>query len=193
MMENHETETGRDDAGRAENAADRTEASASFEAKPEVDAAALRSQFEEEKARAQQYLANWQRAQADFSNYKKRIEQERSEAVKFANAMLIVTLLPVLDDFERAMSSVPTSLAGFTWFEGARLIQRKLQAILQAQGVTEIPTEGQAFDPTIHDAVTHGPGEEGKVIEELQKGYRLHNRVIRPALVRVGQGTPPTE
>ena len=192
MMDDHVTEDRRD-VNRTEGSVDRQDAQAATEQASSVDISTLTAELAEEKARAQQYLANWQRAQADFSNYKKRIEQERSEAVKFANAMLIVTLLPALDDFERAMSSIPTSLAGFTWFEGARLIQRKLQAILQAQGVTEIPTEGQAFDPTIHDAVTHGPGEEGKVIEELQKGYRLHNRVIRPALVRVGQGTPPTE
>ena len=192
MMDDHVTEN-RQDVNQSEEPIENQDAQAAAEPASLVDISTLTAELAEEKARAQQYLANWQRAQADFSNYKKRIEQERSEAVKFANAMLIVTLLPVLDDFERAMSSVPTSLAGFTWFEGARLIQRKLQAILQAQGVTEIPTEGQAFDPTIHDAVTHGPGEEGKVIEELQKGYRLHNRVIRPALVRVGQGTPPTE
>ena len=191
-MDDHVTEDRRD-VNRTEGSVDRQDAQAATEQAPSVDISTLTAELAEEKARAQQYLANWQRAQADFSNYKKRIEQERSEAVKFANAMLIVTLLPALDDFERAMSSIPTSLAGFTWFEGARLIQRKLQAILQAQGVTEIPTEGQAFDPTIHDAVTHGPGEEGKVIEELQKGYRLHNRVIRPALVRVGEGTTSTE
>ena len=192
MMDDHVTEDRRD-VNRTEGSVDRQDAQAATEQASSVDISTLTAELAEEKARAQQYLANWQRAQADFSNYKKRIEQERSEAVKFANAMLIVTLLPALDDFERAMSSIPTSLAGFTWFEGARLIQRKLQAILQAQGVTEIPTEGQAFDPTMHDAVAHGPGEEGKVVEELQKGYRLHNRVIRPALVRVGQGTPPTE
>ncbi|TAK32715.1 MAG: nucleotide exchange factor GrpE [Chloroflexota bacterium] len=192
MMDDHVTEN-RQDVNETEGTAQEAEDQASVEQVASPDVAALGVELAEEKARAQQYLANWQRAQADFSNYKKRVEQERTEAVKFANAMLIVTLLPVLDDFERAMASVPTSLAGFTWFEGARLIQRKLQAILQAQGVTEIPTEGQAFDPTIHDAVAHGPGEEGKVVEELQKGYRLHNRVIRPALVRVGQGTTSTD
>ena len=192
MMDDHVTEN-RQDVNQSEEPIENQDAQAAAEPASLADIAALTTELAEEKARAQQYLANWQRAQADFSNYKKRIEQERSEAVKFANAMLIVTLLPALDDFERAMSSIPTSLAGFTWFEGSRLIQRKLQAILQAQGVTEIPTEGQAFDPTMHDAVAHGPGEEGKVVEELQKGYRLHNRVIRPALVRVGQGTPPTE
>lgn len=192
MMDDHVTEN-KQETTPPEGQTDQQDAQATDEQASPPDVAALSAELAQEKARSQQLLANWQRAQADLINYKKRVEQERGDAAKFANAMLIVTLLPVLDDFERAMASVPTSLAGFTWFEGARLIQRKLQAILQAQGVTEIPTEGQAFDPTIHDAVSYGPGEEGKVVEELQKGYRLHNRVIRPALVRVGQGTTATE
>jgi len=156
---------------------------------PEVeDIDTLKSQLTEERAKAESYLANWQRAQADFINYKRRTEQERGETAKFANAMLILGLLPVLDDFERAFESVSSKLAGLTWVDGIRLIYRKLQAVLQAQGLAEIEAVGQDFDPILHEAVLYGPGEEGKVIEELQKGYKLHDRVIRPALVKVGKG-----
>jgi molecular chaperone GrpE len=150
------------------------------------DLATIKRQLEEERQKAESYLANWQRSQADFINYKRRTEQERSDVAKFANAMLILNLLPVLDDLERALATVPTSMAGLTWFDGIRLIHRKLMGILETQGLRAIEAEGQDFDPNLHEAVMHGEGEEGKVLEELQKGYKLHDRVIRPAMVKVG-------
>ncbi len=152
------------------------------------DVPSLKKALEEERAKAEDYLANWQRAQADFINYKRRVEQEREEMVKFANSTLILNLLPVLDDLERALESVSEKLAGLTWVDGIRLIQRKLQAILEVHGVSEIKALGEPFAPSLHEAVLYGEGEEGKVIEELQKGYKLHERVLRPALVKVGKG-----
>jgi molecular chaperone GrpE len=152
------------------------------------DVDSLKKALEEEKAKAEKYLSNWQRAEADFDNYRKRIEQERSETDRFANTVLILNLLPVLDDLERAFNSLSAKLAQLTWIDGIRLIYRKLQAILETRGLTEIKTVGENFDPTVHEAVSQGEGEEGKVIEELQKGYKLHDRVIRPALVVVGKG-----
>lgn len=137
---------------------------------------------------AQRYLDNWRRAEADFDNYRKRVEQERAEASKFASMPLILNILPILDDLDRAFKSVPEKLAHLTWTEGIRLIQRKLQATLEAQGVTEIKALGEDFDPSVHEAVGQTPGEDGKVIEEAQKGYKLHGRVIRPAFVIVGNG-----
>lgn len=157
---------------------------------PTQDVESLKRALEEERAKAERYLANWQRAQADFSNYKRRTDQERSESAQFANAMLILHLLPVLDDLERALNTVSVELAGFTWLDGIRLIQRKLQAVLEAHGVTEIPVVSQEFDPALHEAVMYAEGEEGKVIAELQRGYRLHDRVIRPTLVTVGKSKP---
>ena len=154
----------------------------------EEDVESLRKALEGEKAKAEKYLANWQRAEADFSNYKKRGEQEREEAFKFANAVLILNLLPVLDDFERAFDSLSERLAELTWVDGIRLIYRKLRATMEAQGLSEIKAVGEVFDPAVHEAVTQAEGEEGKVIEELQRGYRLGDRVIRPALVVVGKG-----
>ncbi len=153
----------------------------------------LKNALSEEKAKVESYLANWQRAQADFSNYKRRAEQERSETVKFANAALILNLLPVLDDLERALESVSEKLAGLTWVDGIALIYRKLRMILEAHGLTEVEALGQPFDPNLHEAVLYGEGDEGKVIEELQKGYKLHDRVLRPTMVKVGNGEEKTK
>jgi len=152
------------------------------------DIEALKQSLAEEKAKAEANLANWQRAQADFINYKRRSEQEREEISKFANSLLMLNLLPILDDFERALASIPPKLAGFTWVEGIMLIERKLQASLEAQGLSQIKALGEPFDPKLHEAAMHGKGKEGIVTEELQKGYKLHDRVIRPAMVVVGNG-----
>ncbi len=148
----------------------------------------LKKALEEEKAKAERYMDNWRRAEADFDNYRKRTEQEKDEVIRFANTALILNLLSILDDFERAFNSLPAKLAGFSWVDGMRLVYRKLQATLEAQGVSPIKAEGENFDPAIHEAVAQGEGEEGKVIGEVQKGYKLHNRLIRPALVMVGKG-----
>jgi len=151
------------------------------------DTESLRKLLAEEKEKAEKYLANWQRAQADFINYRRHTEQERAEATKLANATLILNLLPILDDLERALNSVPAKLAGLPWLDGVRLIQRKLQAVLGTQGLSPIEVVGKDFDPNLHEAVLYGEGEEGKVIQEIQKGYRLHDRVLRPAQVGVGR------
>ena len=152
------------------------------------DVGLLKKALEEEKAKVERYLANWQRAEADFDNYRKRADQERGEIIKSANTLLIFSLLPLLDDFERAFNSLPARLVELTWIDGIRLIHRKLKATLEAQGLSEIKAVGESFDPAFHEAVAQGEGEEGKVVEEIQKGYKLRERVIRPALVVVGKG-----
>jgi len=159
------------------------------EAEPET----LEAQLDKARAEAQRYLANWQRAEADFSNYKRRMEQERGEAHRMANAALIINVLPVLDDLERALASLDISLAGLTWFDGIRLIYRKLLLVLESSGVRQIEAEGQPFDPRFHEAMMHGEGPEGKVVAEVQRGYKLHDRVLRPAMVVVGKGEGKTE
>ena len=151
----------------------------------------LNSALEKEKERADKNLANWQRAQADLSNYKKRVEAEKQELAKFANSALVSTLITLVDDFERARATIPESILGMTWVEGLFLIERKLLSTLEASGLSEIEAVDQDFDPNIHEAVMHGEGPEGKVVEQFQKGYKLHERVIRPAMVKVGQGTAP--
>src|SRR4030043_332795 len=106
-----------------------------------------------EKEKAREHLSNWQRAQADFINYKRRIEQERQEFCSFANANLIQALLPVLDDLDRALAAVPPDLAGHDWVEGVRAVARKFRTSLEAQGVKPIMTLGLPFDPNVHEAM----------------------------------------
>ena len=155
--------------------------------------ASLEEQLARAREDAQKYLGNWQRAEADFQNYKKRVEQERDENRRFASAALVMNTLPILDDLERALMSVDAHLAGLTWLDGIRLIYRKLQLILENAGVSAIEVEGQQFDPRYHEAVMHAEGEEGKVLAEVQRGYKLHDRVLRPAMVVVGKGAGEEE
>lgn len=144
----------------------------------------------ETKKKADDYLDSWKRAQADFINYKRRAEQEKMEMGVYANTQLILSLLPVLDDFERAVDSLTPKLAKTDWVHGIRLVERKLRTVLQAQGVTPIKAVGEVFDPNLHEAVMHVSGEDGKVVRELQKGYRLHDKILRPSAVAVGNGEP---
>lgn len=148
----------------------------------------LRKALAEEKARTEANLAGWQRAQADFINYKRRSEQEREETTRFANATLILRLLPMLDDFERAFNSSPAEMAQAGWVEGVKLIERKLRTTLEAQGLSPIQAVGEPFDPHLHEAVRQDKGKEGIVLQEVEKGYKLYDTVLRPAKVVVGTG-----
>ena len=152
------------------------------------DVEALKQALAAEKEKAENYLANWQRAQADFINYKRRSEQEKEEINKFANSVLMLSLLPVLDDLERALDSILPGLAEPSWLEGVKLIERKMKASLEAQGLSPIEALGKPFDPHLHEAVRQEKGKEGIVIEEVQKGYKFHDRVIRASRVVVGNG-----
>jgi len=156
----------------------------------------LRQELEEAKDQAAEYLDGWQRARAEFANYKKRNEQERQELFKLANSTLISRLLPIFDDFERAFQTLPSNLLSLTWIDGVALIYRRLQAILDGEGLTPMETEGQSFDPLVHEAVTYEESaehQEGQIIGEVQRGYKLGDRVLRPALVRVAKGKPVSE
>ena len=151
------------------------------------DVETLEQALAEERKKTEDYLANWQRAQADFANYKRRIEQERGEFGKFANANLILSFLPVLDDLERALNSAPPKVKP-NWVDGIRLIERNFRSLMEAQGLTQIKALGEPFDPNFHEAVRQDKGKEGIVIEEFQTGYTLQDRVLRPAKVVVGMG-----
>ncbi|MBN1176295.1 MAG: nucleotide exchange factor GrpE [Dehalococcoidales bacterium] len=153
----------------------------------------LEESLAEEKKKAEEYLANWQRAQADFINYKRRSEQERQEFNAYANANLILSLLPVIDDLERALEAVPARYKKHDWVEGVRLVERKFKTILEGHGVKEIKAAGEDFDPNFHEALRQDSGEEGKVIEEFQKGYMLKDKLLRPARVVVGNGEADTK
>jgi molecular chaperone GrpE len=167
-----------------------TENPESLSADQTNDPVALKKLLEDEQAKSAEYLDSWRRAAADFSNYKKRQEKDAGELTKFANSMLISRLLPVLDDFDRAFQTVPDNLRDLTWIDGINLISRKMRAILEAEGLKTIEAEGKAFDPNLHEAVIHEESEshdDGTVITELQKGYKLNDRVLRPTLVKVAK------
>ena len=148
----------------------------------------LNKALAEEKAKADNYLASLQRSEADFRNYKKRIEQEKQESLAWSNAELIKSILPVLDDMERAFSMIDSKVEGSTWIEGFKIIQRNLQELLRAHGCTEIECVGEPFDPNLHEAVAHGEGKEGMIISEHRKGYMMKNKLLRAPRVTVGNG-----
>ena len=147
----------------------------------------LERELAEARAKGEEHLYNWQRSAADFANFKRRTDEERAMVGQFSNALLIGKLLAVLDDFDRALESVPAE-AHDSWIEGVQLVERKLRGVLEAEGVTQIEAIGQPFDPNLHEAVAHeetADHPDNEVIDEVQRGYRLHDRVIRPSLVRV--------
>ena len=153
----------------------------------------LQKALEEQTGKAESHFANWQRAEADLANYKKRVDLEKQELATFANAMLLTGFLSVLDDMDRAFETVDPQLAKVTWIEGLQLIYKKMQSTLEAQGLSVIETLGESFDPKVHEAVMEMEGDEGKVISEIQKGYRFRARVLRPAMVTVGRGKKAEE
>jgi molecular chaperone GrpE len=137
---------------------------------------------------AAEYLAALQRERAEFSNYKKRVEKDRLQWQDTLRSDVIMELLPVLDDFDRALENLPNDGPARDWASGVLLIQRKLKSQLENLGLEEIAAANQPFDPELHEAVTHEDSadhESGAVISVLRKGYRLGDRVLRPALVRV--------
>ena len=148
----------------------------------------LKAALAEAKARAEANLAGWQRAQADSVNYRKRIEQEKEETVKYASASLLSKLIPVLDDFDRALSNIPKDIADVPWVKGVRATYESMFKTLEAQGLKPIDCKGAVFDPSCHEALMTCKGKEGIVIQEIQKGYMYNNRLLRPARVTVGCG-----
>ena len=160
--------------------------------------AALPKELEAAKAQAAEYLEGWQRARAEFANYKRRVEKEQSEAYQSATSRVIGRFVDVLDDFNRAAQDKPAdsgdavayAAALAQWAAGVTLIQRKLQNILDVEGVERIKAEGQTFDPALHEAVTHEDSADhqpGQIIAVLRQGYRIGDKIIRPALVRVAK------
>ena len=152
----------------------------------------LQAELEKAQAQAAEYLDGWQRARAEFANYKKRVEAEREELRRAGNETLLLKLLPVVDDFERAFQTLPEETADTPWVNGITMILRKLQVILESEGVVSIEAVGQPFDPQRHEAVIQeetGDHPDGYVMAEVRRGYRLGERVLRPALVKVASNT----
>ena len=142
------------------------------------------------------FLAALQRERAEFLNYKRRTAEEREASLGLAAEDLIRKVLALADDFDRALEARPASHANDPWVEGITAIDRKLRQLLESEGVTAIVAEpGTPFDPRVHEAVANVPApdrRDGEVVEELRRGYRLRDRVIRPALVAVAENANPS-
>jgi molecular chaperone GrpE len=151
----------------------------------------LEAELEQSKTQAAENLDGWQRSRAEFANYKRRVEAERTELVASAGAEALKRVLPAVDDFERALQTLPADLKDHPWISGVLLVQRKLNSALEQSGVTPIAVKpGDTFDPNLHEAVTHEDSDQfasEQIIGEVQRGYKLGERVLRPTMVRVAR------
>jgi molecular chaperone GrpE len=163
-----------------------------------ADLAALKDQLaqvlsdlEAERDHATDYMHKWQRAQADMSNFRRRVQQEEEQFAAMAAAQAMALVLPALDSFERAFKTLPESLQRLTWIEGIFLVESQLRRTLEAHGVSPFePQPGDALDATRHQPVAQAETTahpEGAVVEVVQRGYELNGRVLRPALVRIAR------
>ncbi|GAB4554048.1 MAG: nucleotide exchange factor GrpE [Anaerolineae bacterium] len=147
-------------------------------------------QLTEAQQKAQEYLDGWQRARAEFANYRKRADKEREDAFQNAAIETLKRLLPVMDDFERAVSVVPAEQLELEPIKGFSLIHRKLSSLLENAGLKVLDPKGEPFDPAFHEALGQDPSGDvpsGHITLVLQKGYVYGDRVVRPALVRVAE------
>jgi molecular chaperone GrpE len=150
----------------------------------------LRRQLDATQQEAADNRAGWQRTAADFANYRRRTEQDREQMLGLANEALLSKLLALADDFDRAIEHMPPELRDVGWVEGVAAIDRKLRLLLDSEGLTPIEAVGHPFDPHEHEAVTSEETTnvpEGTVTAELQRGYRIRDRVLRPAMVAVAK------
>jgi len=161
-------------------------------AAPTAELDALRAERDEATARMDEYLAALQRERAEFTNFKRRTADERAAVRGLAGVDLIAKVLNLADDFDRAIETRPAELDGHAWAEGIAAIDRKLRMLLETEGVTQVDAEpGTPFDPRDHEAIASIPGTgraEGEIVDEIRRGYRLRDRLIRPALVAVAAG-----
>ena len=162
-------------------------AAAEFSEQLAAEVDALRKQLDDAETKLAESVDGWQRSAADFQNYKRRVERDNEMMYATMKGDILKRVLPVLDDLERALQNRPAEDA---WANGIELIVRKLQNLLESEGVKRIEAEGAEFDPKFHEAISHEPADSvgsGHVIAVVQNGYMLGERVIRPALVRVAQ------
>jgi molecular chaperone GrpE len=151
----------------------------------------LRAELEAAQAQASEHLASLQRTAADFANFRRRTAEDRERELGLASESLLRKLLAVADDFDRALEAMPAELRGIGWIEGIVLLDRKLRQLLESEGVTPIEVIGRPFDPREHEAIASVPAPgrpDGEVVAEVQRGYRVRDRVLRPARVAVAGG-----
>jgi molecular chaperone GrpE len=176
----------------AQEASQNDAASAVHEEQPDSNAPKMftQEQYDEAQSQAKEYLDNLQRTRAEFANYKKRTEREMQERYQFGSVDALKSLLPVIDDFERAFSNIPDEIKANPWVSGVLMIQRKFDRLLEQYGIGRIDPTGQPFNPAQMEAVGEdeaGETPSGHVSATLQKGYVVGERVLRPALVRVAR------
>jgi molecular chaperone GrpE len=165
------------------------------EVEEEIDeVTALQQQLTEAQAKVDEYLDGWQRSRAEFANYRRREELRRKQMHLDIKSRLMLNLLPVLDDLDRAFDAMPEEARDSSWVQGLSLVDQKLQGVLQRDGLSAIEVEpGDAFDPNYHEAIMHEPSEQfesGQIVQVAQQGYKLDGMVLRPALVSVSSGKP---
>jgi molecular chaperone GrpE len=157
---------------------------------PAEDLDSLKKELEECRTQSNSYFDGWQRERADFSNYRRRIEREQAQAYQNAVGNVAKKFLVISDDLSRALKNRPTEGDAVAWSDGLDLIYRKLQQLLESEGVQKMDVTGEQFDPNRHEAISHEDNpdhESGQIIEVVQDGYLLGDRVLRPALVRVAR------
>lgn len=148
----------------------------------------LEAELIKAKAKAEEHYGQLQRLQADFDNYRKRTQKEKTEIIKYASERLVGELLPVLDNFDRAISAAKDNPDFTSFSQGVEMILRQMQTALSKEGLKVMDAVGQPFDPNLHDAVLRVASDEhpeNTVVEELQKGYYLKEKVLRPCMVKV--------
>lgn len=155
-----------------------------------AEIANLKTELEKAEGKAAEFSDGWQRERADFQNYKRRVERDHIMLSQEVNGRIIKRFLDVQDDLDRALKNRPSGGEAATWAEGIELVNRKLASILDSENVKIIDAENQQFDPTFHEALSHEESsdhESGQIIEVIQQGYMLGDRVLRPARVRVAR------
>jgi molecular chaperone GrpE len=165
-----------------------------------ADIDALTEERDAALQKSDEYLAALQRERAEFANYRRRTQEEREAMLGLAGEDLIRKVLALADDFDRAIEARPEEIADNAWVEGVAAIDRKLRALLESEGVSQIEASpGMPFDPREHEAIASVPGtahQDGHIVDEVRRGYRLRDRVVRPALVAVASSadgaTPET-
>jgi len=151
---------------------------------------ALQADNEKSQQQCKDYLDGWQRERAEFQNYRRRVERDQAQAKMDLTGQVVKKYLVILDDIDRALKKRPKEGEGAAWADGIELVYRKLQTILESEGVERIPAETQTFDPALHEALTNEDSPDhksGQIIEVIQQGYKIGDRVLRPALVRVAK------
>jgi molecular chaperone GrpE len=157
---------------------------------PLKDYAGQLEELDDLRQKVDEFSDGWQRERAEFANYRKRVERDQEMQRQNNKIDVIKKYLAVHDDLDRALKAVPADSCQEPWFDGLKLIDQKLKNILDGEGVTAIPAENGAFNPEFHEAISHEENEDfesGQIIEVVQQGYTIGDRVIRPALVRVAK------